>query len=201
MGNQVLTLNSETAILAALSASAEAIFNLAAIEAEKLAHIAQAVTDALRRGNKVLLCGNGGSAADSQHIAAELVGRFHLERAAWPAIALTTDSSILTSIGNDYSYDNVFERQVEALGAPGDLLFAISTSGNSRNVLKAARAAQAKGMLVVGFTGQDGGELKNVADICVQVPSRSTPHIQEGHIAAAHAVCQVVEQNLTGGGV
>jgi D-sedoheptulose 7-phosphate isomerase len=186
----------EIAISTALGNSAEAIASLALFESDKLAHIARAVTDAIRRGNKILLCGNGASAAHSQHIAAELMRRI---RGAVQAIALTTSTCILTSASNRMGYERAFARQVQALGTAGDLLFALSTSGNSRSLLKAARAAQARGMLVIGFTGQDGGQLKDIADICIQAPSRSTSHIQESHIAAAHAVCGVVEHNLCGG--
>lgn len=152
--------------------------------------------NALKNGNKILLFGNGGSAADSQHIAAELVSKFNFDRAALPAIALTTDTSILTSIGNDYHYDRVFSRQIEALGQKGDIAFAISTSGNSHNVIKGVEMARKKEMVSIGFTGQEGGQLKNVADHCFCVPSNSTPRIQEVHITAAHAICNILEQEL-----
>lgn len=150
----------------------------------------------LREGRKILLFGNGGSAADSQHIAAELVSRFRRERAALPAIALTTDTSILTAISNDYGFEEVFARQVEALGQEGDVVLGISTSGNSPNVLNAVRKAAEIGMKTVGFTGQDGGKLKECVDVCFRVPSQSTPHIQEVHIAVAHALCEVIEEAL-----
>ena len=149
---------------------------------------------ALGAGKKVILFGNGGSAADSQHIAAELVSRFRRDRKALPAIALTTDTSILTSIGNDYGFENIFSRQIEALGQEGDVAVAISTSGNSPNVIKAIRAARERGLTTIGFTGEDGGSLKEVADICFQVPSRNTARIQEAHITAAHALCELIEQ-------
>jgi len=162
-------------------------------EMPMLAQIARMLTQVLRDGNKVLVFGNGGSAADSQHIAAELVGRFRRERRALPAIALTTDTSILTAVGNDYGFEDVFARQIEALGNAGDLALAISTSGNSPNVLKAVGKAKELGMITVGFSGDDGGKLKQAVDVCFRVPSRSTPRIQEAHIAAAHAICETVE--------
>ncbi len=156
--------------------------------------IAEMAAEALRSGHKILLCGNGGSAADSQHIAAEFVGRFKRERRSLAAIALTTDTSILTAIGNDYGYELIFARQVEGLAEKGDLLFALSTSGNSKNVLEAVKAARAKGVTAVGFTGQGGGALKSAVDYCFQAQSAQTPHIQEVHITALHALSEVVEE-------
>ncbi len=143
-----------------------------------------------------MIAGNGGSAADAQHIAAELVGRFLRERKALPAMALTTDTSILTAIGNDYSFENVFSRQVEALGQAGDVAIGISTSGNSKNVIKAIQTAKKMEMITIGFTGESGGELKNCIDFCFQAPSQSTPHIQEAHLAVAHALCDIVEHEF-----
>lgn len=151
------------------------------------------VTERLRQGRKLLICGNGGSAADAQHWAGELVSRFHYDRPGLPAIALTTDSSILTAIGNDYGYDRVFARQVEALGQPGDVLFAISTSGNSRNVIAALEAARAGGIATVGFSGAGGGAMAGLCEICIRIPSDSTPRIQEGHEVLGHAICAMVE--------
>lgn len=164
-----------------------------------LEEIAQAILGALRAGNKVILFGNGGSAADSQHIAAEFINRFRLERRAMPAIALTTDSSVLTSIANDYSFDNVFARQIEAIGEGGDVALGISTSGNSSNVLKAFEAARHLGITTVGFTGASGGRMDEFADLCFHVPSQSTARIQEVHITAAHALCGFVEEELVSG--
>ncbi len=161
-----------------------------------LADIVELLAQTLQAGYKVVLFGNGGSAADSQHIAAELVSRFRRERQALPAIALTTDTSILTSIANDYSFENVFSRQIEALGQPGDVAIGISTSGNSPNVLKGVSAAKQKGMTTVGLTGESGGQLKDCVDICFRVPSQSTPRIQEVHITVAHAICELVEQEF-----
>ncbi|MBM7132349.1 D-sedoheptulose 7-phosphate isomerase [Dyella mobilis] len=153
---------------------------------------------ALKAGCKLLFAGNGGSAADAQHWAGELVSRFYFDRPGLPAIALTTDTSILTAIGNDYGYDYVFARQVEALGQKGDVLFAISTSGNSKNVLRAIEAARAKDMLVIGFTGQHGGLMGDKCDVCFRVPSTETPRIQEGHEALGHLICALIEQEMFG---
>ena len=153
---------------------------------------------AFKSGKKILLCGNGGSAADSQHIAAEFIARFKKERRSLPAIALTTDTSVLTAIGNDYNYDVVFSRQVEGLGQAGDLLIAISTSGNSKSVLEAVRQAKHQQLVTLGFTGKDGGILKNIVDICYQAQSTATSHIQEMHITALHALSEVVENVLFG---
>lgn len=160
------------------------------------ARAAEIVVEALRAGHKLLLCGNGGSAADAQHWAGELVSRFHYDRPGLPAIALTTDTSILTAIGNDYGYDRSFARQVEALGQQGDVLFAISTSGNSKNVVAAIEAARARGMPVVGFTGEGGGEMAGLCDLCLRIPSASTPRIQEGHEVLGHAICAMIEATM-----
>ena len=160
---------------------------------KRLEEIAALLATALRSGRKILLCGNGGSAADSQHIAAEFIGRFKRERRSLPAIALTTDTSILTAVGNDYAYEKIFSRQVEGLGEKGDVLIALSTSGNSKNVLEAVRAAKARGLKTVGLTGLKGGALKGAADQCFQAQCDETPHIQEVHITALHALSEVVE--------
>jgi D-sedoheptulose 7-phosphate isomerase len=185
----------EDKIISAIKKHQEAVAALAA-DPSALKRIAGAVTDALRAGGKVLVCGNGGSAADSQHIAAELVGRFKKERRGMAAIALTTDTSILTSIGNDYGFDRLFERQVEGLGRPGDLLIAISTSGSSPNVLKAAEKAKASGLTVVGFFGKAGGTILKHCDHAFLAPETDTPRVQEMHILAAHIVCELVEDAL-----
>lgn len=161
-----------------------------------LEDIADQIIQAFERGNKILLCGNGGSAADAQHIAAEFIGRFKLERKSLPAIALTTDTSILTSISNDYSYEAVFVRQIEGLGAIGDILIALSTSGNSKNVILAAEKAKAMGLTVIGLTGRSGGRLKEFCDLHFAAGSSKTPHIQEMHITALHAVSEAVEDAL-----
>lgn len=150
----------------------------------------------LASGNKVLVCGNGGSASDAQHIAGELVGRFLIDRAPLAAIALTTDSAILTAVGNDYGFDQVFSRQVGGLGVSGDLLWCLSTSGNSANVMEAVKVAKAKGMSVLGFTGEGGGLLKDECTVCLQIPSTATPRIQEMHILVAHILCEVAEDSM-----
>ena len=152
------------------------------------------ITAIAMRSGKLLVCGNGGSAADSQHLVAEFVSRLDVDRRALRAIALTTDSSILTAIGNDFSYDNVFERQVEALGTTGDALLAISTSGNSRNCLKALRLARDMGLHTIAFTGNDGGEMAKIADVNVIIPSSVTRNIQEAHLMLEHIFCMVVER-------
>jgi D-sedoheptulose 7-phosphate isomerase len=155
--------------------------------------IAMAMTATLSSEHKILWCGNGGSAADSQHLSAELVGRFRHDRRGLASIALTTDSSILTSVANDYGYEAVFSRQVEALGEPGDLLVAISTSGNSRNVLAALESARALGVVTVAFTGAGGGKMFSLADHLFEVASRDTARIQEAHILAGHMLCEWIE--------
>ena len=148
---------------------------------------------ALDGGGKVLFAGNGGSAADAQHLAGELVSRFYYDRRALAGIALTVDTSVLTAIGNDYGYERTFARQVEALGRAGDVLVALSTSGNSPNILAAVEAARAQGVFTIGMTGQAGGKLRGVVDLCLCVPSDSTPRIQELHITLGHALCAGVE--------
>lgn len=150
----------------------------------------------LKNGNKVLLCGNGGSASDAQHISAELVGRYKSERKGLPAIALTTDTSALTSIGNDYGYDRIFDRQVEALINRGDLLIGISTSGESLNVLSAMLLAKEMGAKTIGFTGKGGGKIKYASDVNIIVPSDDTPRIQEMHILIGHIICQALDNNF-----
>lgn len=180
-----------------LQASLELQARLLDEQAPAIARIADAISDALRAGGKLLLFGNGGSAADAQHVAAEFVSRFKLERPALPAIALTTDTSILTAIGNDYHFDRVFARQVQALARPGDVAVGISTSGNSPDVLNGLVAAHECGARTIGFTGQRGGRLRDLADLCFYAPSEDTALIQQAHIAAWHAICLVVEQDLT----
>jgi D-sedoheptulose 7-phosphate isomerase len=159
---------------------------------------AEAMTKCLRAGNKILFFGNGGSAADAQHLAAELSGRFLKERRSLPGWALTTNTSVLTAIGNDYSFDDVFARQVEGIGSAGDLAFAISTSGNSGNVLKAIAAARVKGLATVGLTGRTGGKMTKAVEICIRIPNDQTPRIQEGHILTGHILCELMEEALFG---
>lgn len=169
------------------------------IEETLTVRIADAVAmlqSALGDGKKLLVMGNGGSAADAQHFAAEIIGRFKLERRALPAVALTTDTSVLTAIGNDYGFDAVFSRQVEGLGAPGDVVVGISTSGNSANVLAALAKARELGCRTIALLGRDGGTIKTVADISIIVPSSDTPRIQEGHITIIHIICDLLEKRL-----
>lgn len=161
-----------------------------------LAQVMEICINSLKNGNKILLAGNGGSAADSQHFAAELVGRFLKERRALPAIALTTDSSNLTSIGNDYSYDVVFSRQVEALANKGDIFIGISTSGNSNNIIEAVSEAKNKEAISIGILGRDGGKLKDLCDYSIIVDFDFTPHIQEVHEMIIHMMCEQIENAL-----
>ena len=160
--------------------------------------IADQITRVLREGGKVMLAGNGGSAADAQHIAAELVGRFVIDRAPLAAIALTTDTSALTAIGNDYSFDQIFERQLRGLGRRGDVFVAISTSGHSRNILAALKAARELGIATIGFTGAKGAQMLPLCDLALIAPSEETALIQQIHITAAHAICGLVERDLYG---
>ncbi|MBI5483370.1 MAG: D-sedoheptulose 7-phosphate isomerase [Deltaproteobacteria bacterium] len=164
----------------------------------QIAELAIFLIETFRRGGKLLVMGNGGSAADSQHFAAEIVSRFRMERPGLPAIALTTDSSILTAIGNDYGFDLIFRRQVEALATPGDMVIGISTSGNSTNVKTALELARDKGCLTAALLGGDGGVIKGVCDLALVVPCDDTPRIQEGHIAMIHIVCDLVEKTMFG---
>ncbi len=158
--------------------------------------IAERLIDVLRGGGKVMFCGNGGSAADSQHLAAELEGRFLIDRRPFAAVALTTNTSSLTAIGNDFGFEAVFERQVRGLGRANDALIAISTSGNSANVLRALQAAREIGLVTIGLTGSTGGKMAPLCDLSLRIPSPSTPRIQEMHILAGHIVCDIVERAL-----
>lgn len=161
-----------------------------------LAKVADAMTNCLRSGNKILFFGNGGSAADAQHLAAELSGRFLKERKSLSGWALTTNSSVLTAIGNDYSYDEVFARQVQGIGSPSDVAFAITTSGNSPNVLRAVSVAREMKLVTVGLAGRTGGKLANAVDHCICIPSDQTPRIQEAHIVTGHILCELIEEAL-----
>jgi D-sedoheptulose 7-phosphate isomerase len=169
---------------------------------DAIVEIALLVGKAFRRGNKILIFGNGGSAADAQHIAAEFVNRFLVDRAPLPAIALTTDTSVLTSIGNDADFSRIFSRQIEALGNKGDIAWGITTSGKSPNVIEGFRKAKERGMTTIAFTGKDGGEVLHMADHGLNCASTSTPRIQEAHITAGHIICELVERELfpSGGG-
>jgi len=163
----------------------------------EISRAAQMIIGAYQNNKKILLCGNGGSAADAQHIAAELVGRFKKERRGLPAIALTTDTSIMTAVANDYWYDLLFARQVEALGDKDDVLIAISTSGNSVNILRAVETARFKGLKTVGFLGADGGKLKDLVDIPIVVPSQESDRTQEVHILIGHIICHLVDLRIS----
>ena len=184
-------------IAAALGESLEAHQRMLEEATPTLCEIARVLVRAISTGKKAMFCGNGGSAADAQHVAAELVGRFSREREPWPAVALTTDTSILTAIGNDWSFDEVFARQVRGLGRPGDVVVGISTSGQSKNIVRALEAAREIGAIPMAFTGASGGRVADVAELRFRAPSTSTSRIQELHILSWHAICEVVEAELT----
>lgn len=179
----------------ALKEGAELRTKMAESMAAEIATAATAIAEAFKAGRKLLLFGNGGSAADAQHIAAEFMNRFLIERPPLPAIALTTDTSILTSIANDYTFDEIFSKQLKALGKKGDVALGITTSGSSGNVLKALRAAKKLGMTTIALTGE-GGKAASLSDIALQIPSRSTPRIQEAHIAVGHILCDLTDTIL-----
>jgi len=162
----------------------------------EIAEAAAVVTKAYKENKKTLLAGNGGSAADAQHIAGEFVSRFYFDRPGLPSIALTTDTSILTAIGNDYGYERLFARQVQAMGNEGDVFIGISTSGNSPNVLKALEECKTKGIISIGLTGASGGKMAEKCDYCIKVPSGETPRIQEAHILIGHIICCIVEEEM-----
>ncbi len=164
--------------------------------ADRIETIADLIAKSLQSGNKIMFCGNGGSAADSQHLAAEFIGRFVDDRPPLAAMALSTDTSALTCIGNDYGFDYIFERQVIGVGRAGDVLLAISTSGNSKNVIRAVNAAKKMGIVTIGFLGRDGGELAALVDFPLVIPSQCTAHIQEAHIFLGHCLCEMVEKKL-----
>jgi D-sedoheptulose 7-phosphate isomerase len=165
--------------------------------ASAIEHIGDRLAQAIAGGNQILICGNGGSASDAQHFAAELIGRFEQERSAWPAVALTTDTSILTAVGNDYGFLDVFARQVQGLGKAGDALIGISTSGNSGNVIRAVELAKDRGMYTVGLLGKDGGALKPVVDSAIVIADTATARIQEAHIFILHFWAMMIEQHMT----
>lgn len=197
MSTDHATLPSARDIIAAHARQgAELRLTFFARHAQTLEDAAARTARALAQGHKLLLCGNGGSAADAQHLAGEFVNRLLIDRPPLPAIALTTDSSVLTAIGNDFGYAQVFAKQVQALGQPGDVLLAISSSGNSPNVLEALRAARQQGLLTVGLTGFGGGAMAELCDILLDVPHDRTPLVQEVHIAAGHILCQLVDHYL-----
>tara|TARA_B100000787_G_C16041788_1_gene227290 strand:+ start:61 stop:627 length:567 start_codon:yes stop_codon:yes gene_type:complete len=172
------------------------VSNLLHNQTEEIINSSQLCINSLKNGGKILLCGNGGSAADAQHIAAELVGRYKIERRGIPAIALTTDTSILTAIGNDYGYSHIFDRQVEALADSRDVVIGISTSGSSINVINGLKAASKLGCKTIGFSGQDGGKMKQICNINIAILSLDTPRIQEMHIVLGHIICNLIEQEF-----
>lgn len=163
---------------------------------DEIKDVAQTCVESLCQGNKVYFCGNGGSAADAQHLAAELSGRYLYDRPPLPAEALHVNTSYLTAVANDYSYDEVYSRLLRGCGHSGDVLIALSTSGNSKNILKAIETAQELGMIVVGMTGETGGKMKNICDFLINVPSKETPRIQESHILIGHILCEVIESSI-----
>lgn len=178
----------------------EQIYNLQKLKeneyAKTIEEISETIVESMKKGGKLLIAGNGGSAADSQHFAAEIVGRFVLERKGYPAIALTTDTSILTAVGNDYGYDSVFSRQIEALGNENDVFIGISTSGNSINIINAIDVAKEKKMYAIGMTGKDGGFMKDICDKCLILNYKSTARTQEHHIMSIHLICEYVEAEM-----
>jgi D-sedoheptulose 7-phosphate isomerase len=178
-----------------LDAAAAAHQRMRGLDLSRVADAGEAIKTALASGRKVLAFGNGGSAADAQHLTAELVGRFQKDRAGFAAVALTADTSLLTSLSNDYGFDRVFARQIEALGAPGDVAFAISTSGQSPNVVAALEAARARGLRTIALTGKDGGDAGRLAEIHVNVPENVTARVQEVHITLIHALCEIAESD------
>ena len=169
------------------------------IDVEQVGRAIELLAQARQNGRRIFVCGNGGSAADAQHVAGELMGRFLIEREPWPAIALTTDTSILTAVGNDWAFEDVFARQVRALARPGDVVVGITTSGKSPNVLRALDDAKAKGAIRIGFTGSRGRVLEQHTDVCFSAPAQETPRIQELHILAWHSICEIVEAALVMG--
>jgi len=158
--------------------------------------IVDAITNAFQAGNKVYFCGNGGSAADAQHLAAEFSGRFYIDRKPLPAEALHCNTSFLTAVGNDYSFDVIYSRMIDGIGMPGDVLVGLSTSGNSKNIIKAFESAREKKIITIGLTGASGGQMKSLSDYLINIPSTDTPRIQETHILAGHIICQLVEEKI-----
>lgn len=193
-------MTSVTQVRAQLGESARVVAQVAEDQSTVVTRAADLLLDAFRTGHRLLICGNGGSAADAQHVATELLARYKLERRALPAIALGTDVTFLTAMSNDYDFSQVFARQVEGFGCAGDVLWAFSTSGNSPNVLQAIAAARCGRLATIGFTGASGGKMLDAVDVCFRAPSSDTPRIQEAHMAVAHVVCDLVERALFGPG-
>ena len=182
-------------ILRELDSHLETVFSVVNSMQDDILKVSILAIKTLKKGNKILLCGNGGSAADAQHIAAELIGRFKIERKGLPGIALTTDTSIITAVGNDYGFDRIFDRQIESIAQKGDMLIGISTSGNSLNVNNALKLAKKHECSTVSFTGKGGGLMKDLCDINLIVPSDNTPRIQEMHILIGHIICELIDQD------
>jgi len=184
-------------ILNRIDETLEALLAVKKEQAELINEIAMIITESFKSGNKLLICGNGGSAADAQHIAAEFVGKFYkIDRPALPAISLNTNSSIITALANDFGYETTFLRQIEAFGQKGDVLIAISTSGNSINAITAAQKAKKREMKIISFTGKEGGKLADFSDVVIKIPSNNTPVIQNAHIAVLHIICEIVESKF-----
>jgi D-sedoheptulose 7-phosphate isomerase len=188
----------EQRAIAELIGGSDVLLQTASHLSADIVTVAEQIINVLRADGKLLICGNGGSAADSQHFAAELVGRFRRERPGWSALALTVDASILTSVGNDFGFEQVFARQVQALGRRGDILVGISTSGRSKNVLAAARTASEMGIITVGMTGAGVSDLGEIVDYHLPIPSTNTAFIQQGHMAVIHVLCELIEERLSG---
>ncbi len=184
-------------LIAASIETKQQLLNDASVH-QKLADVIDVISKAFQNGNKVLFCGNGGSAADAQHLAAEFSGRFYKDRKALPAEALHCNTSYLTAVANDYSYDVIYARLVDGIGIKGDILIGLSTSGNSKNIVKAFETAREKGIITIGFTGERGGEMQKISDYLFNVPSNDTPRIQESHILLGHIICQLVEEKVFG---
>jgi len=193
-----LTESDEILAANSLNVHIEVIHNVLKTRIPQIVECAEALFSALSKGNKILICGNGGSAADAQHIAAEFVGRYETERIALPAIALTTDTSALTALANDYGFERIYARQVEALARPGDVLIAISTSGNSPNIISAVMSARKSGCQVIGLTGANGKKLASLCDLCVLIPAERTARIQEAHITVGHVWCEIIDERIKG---
>lgn len=183
-------------IIQELEENSDTIKSIISNLSDEIANTVKLIINSYKNDRKVILMGNGGSAADAQHIAAEFIGRFKLERKSLPAIALTTNTSIITAIANDYGYDMVFSRQLESLAENGDILIAISTSGSSPNILRGIEIAKSKNIKIVGMTGRSGGKMKDIVDILINIPSDNTPRIQEAHITIGHIICGIVETHL-----
>jgi D-sedoheptulose 7-phosphate isomerase len=196
LNNEVNFKKAEAHVAASLREGAELRVSVAQDCGRTIVKAASLIAECFRTGGKLLLFGNGGSAADAQHLAAEFVGRFVLERLALPAIALTTDSSILSAVGNDYGFDQIFARQIEAFGRPNDVVIAISTSGNSPNVIEAVKKAKEQNVKTIGLAGKDGGTLARCVDLAITVSSANTARVQECHIAIGHTMCELVENEL-----